>query len=52
MKSLASKPGQELHAILHISLPLLPDYDVKMPNFTFHGGRKPATLTTKFSYSF
>ena len=25
------------------------DYDVKMPNFTFHGGRKEAT--TNFSFS-
>ena len=32
---------------LHISLPLLHDYDVKMPNFTFYGGRKQAT--TKLS---
>ena len=27
------------HAFLYISLPLLFDYDVKMPNFTFYGGR-------------
>ena len=38
------------HAFLYISLSLLHDYDVKMPNFTFHGGRKQAT--TKFSFSF
>ena len=38
------------HAFLYISLPLLHDYDVKMPNFTFYGGRKQAT--TKFSFSF
>ena len=38
------------HAFLYISLPLLHDYDVKMPNFTFHGGRKQAT--GKFSFSF
>ena len=66
MKSLASEPGRLigagnedvglteiglcLHAFLHISLPLLPDYDVKMPNFTFRGGRKQAT--TEFSFSF
>ena len=25
---------------LYISLPFLYDYDVKMPNFTFQGGRK------------
>ena len=31
---------------LYISLPFLHDYDVKMPNFTFQGGRKQAT--TKF----
>ena len=35
---------------LYISLPLLHDYDVKMPYFTFYGGRKQAT--TKFSFSF
>ena len=27
-------------AFLYISLPLLHNYDVKMPSFTFHGGRK------------
>ena len=25
------------------------DYDVKMPNFTFYGGRKQATTTFSFS---
>ena len=38
------------HAFLYISLPLLHDYDVKMPIFTFYGGRKQAT--TSFSFSF
>ena len=38
------------HAFLYIFLPLLHDYDVKMPIFTFYGGRKQAT--TKFSVSF
>ena len=38
------------HAFLHISLSLLHDYDVKMPNFKFYGGSKQAT--TKFSFSF
>ena len=37
-------------AFLYISLPLLYDYDVKMPSFTFYGGRKQAT--TNFSFSF
>jgi len=37
------------HAFLYISLPLLHDYDVKMPNFTFYGGRRQST--TKFSFS-
>ena len=31
------------HAFLYISLPSLHDYDGKMPNFTFYGGRKQAT---------
>ena len=31
------------HAFLYISLPSLRDYDVKMPNFKFYGGRKQAT---------
>ena len=31
------------HAFWYISLPLLHDYDVKMPNFTFYGGRKQET---------
>ena len=38
------------HAFLYISLPSLHDYDEKMPNFTFYGGRKQATM--KFSFSF
>ena len=38
------------HAFLYISLPLLHDYYVKMPNFTFYGVRKPAT--TKCSFVF
>ena len=38
------------HAFLYIFLPLLHDYDVKMPIFTFYGGRKQAT--TKLSFSF
>ena len=32
--------------MLHISLPSLHGYDVKMPCFTFNGGREQAT--TKF----
>ena len=38
------------HAFLYISFLFLRDYDVKMPNFAFHGGRKQAT--TKFYFSF
>ena len=38
------------NAVLYIFLPLLHDYDVKIPNFTFYGGRKQGT--TKFSFSF
>ena len=38
------------HAFLYISLPSLHDYDVKMPNFTFYGGRKQATTTVYFSF--
>ena len=34
------------HTFLYISFPFLHDYDVKMPNFAFYGGRKQAT--TKF----
>ena len=37
-------------AFLYISLPSLCDYDGKMPNVTFYGGRKQATA--KFSVSF
>ena len=36
------------HAFLYISLSSLHDYNVKMPNFTFCGGRKRAT--TKFFF--
>ena len=38
------------HAVLYISLPLLLDYDIKMPHFTFYGGRTRVTM--KFSFSF
>ena len=37
------------HAFLYISLPSLHDYDVKMPNCIFHGGRKQATTNLFFS---
>ena len=38
------------HTFLHISIPFLHDYDVKMPNFAFYGGRKQATTTFYFSF--
>ena len=38
------------HAFLYISLPLPHDYDVKMPNFTFYGGRKQA-ITKVFCFT-
>ena len=38
------------HDFLYISLSSLHDYDVKMPNFTYYGGRKQAT--NNFSFSF
>ena len=38
------------NTFLYISLSFLHDYDVKMPNFAFYGGRKQAT--TKFYFSF
>ena len=34
---------------LYISLPSLPDYDVKIPNCKFNGGRKQATTNLFFS---
>ena len=37
------------HAFLYISLPSLHDYDVKMPNCKFYGGRKQATTNLVFS---
>ena len=38
------------HAFLYISFLFSHDFDVKMTNFAFHGGRKQAT--TKFYFSF
>ena len=38
------------HAFLYISLPSLHDYDVKMPNCKFYGGRKQATTNLFFSF--
>ena len=35
-------------ALLYISLPLLHDYNVKMPNFTFYRGQKFKTTTFFF----
>ena len=35
-----------MHAFLSISLPSLHDYDVKLPNFTFGGGRDHKFKTT------
>ena len=37
------------HAFLYISLPSLHDYDVKMPNCKFYGGRKRTTTNLFFS---
>ena len=34
---------------LYIFLPSLHDHNVKMPNFTFHGGRKQATNNFSFA---
>ena len=39
------------HTFQYISLPLLHDYDLEMPNFTIYGERKQAT-STKFSFPF
>ena len=38
------------HTFLYISFPFLHDYDVKMANFAFYGGRKQATTKFYFSY--
>ena len=38
------------HAFLYISFLFLHDYDVKMPNFAFYGGRKQATTKLYFSF--
>ena len=40
---------QVYHAFLYISLPSSHDYDVKMPNWKFYGGRKQATTNLFFS---
>ena len=37
------------HAFLYISLLLLHDHDLKMPNFTFCGLRKQAMMKYSFS---
>ena len=41
---------QNNNTFLYISLPFLHDYEEKLPNFTFYGGRKLGT--TKFYFSF
>ena len=45
------------HTFLYISLPSLHDCDVKMPNFTFYGGRGGGggggeQVMTNWSFSF
>ena len=47
-KGLISKTTT-LHAFLYLSLPSLPDYNVKVPEFTFGPGREHKT-TTFFSF--
>ena len=37
------------HAFLYISLPPLHDYNVKMPNCKFYGGRNQVTTNLFFS---
>ena len=37
------------HTFLYISLPSPHDYGMKIPNFTFYGGRKQATMNLSFS---
>ena len=37
------------HAFLYVSLPSLLDYDVKMSNCKFYGGREQATTNLFFS---
>ena len=37
------------HTFLYLSFPFLHDYDVKMPNLAFCGGRKQATTKLYFS---
>ena len=51
-KSLISKTSTSHvhHTFLYISLPFLHDYDVKIPNFLFHGERKQATTELDFSF--
>ena len=39
---------QAHHAFLHVSLPSLHDYNVKLPNFTFCRGREKKTTTFFF----
>ena len=41
---------QNNNTFLYFFLPFLHDYEVKLPNFTFYGGRKQGS--TKFSLSF
>ena len=38
------------HAFFYISLSFLHDYDMKMSNFAFYGGRKQATTKVFFSF--
>ena len=38
------------HTCSYITLPSLHHYDVIMPNFTFYGERKQATMNFSFSF--
>ena len=45
-----NKFARASHFSCNISLPSLHDYNEKMHNFTFYGGRKQATTNVSFSF--
>ena len=49
-KQLVFKISETSTLFLYLSFLFLHDYDVKMPNFAFYGGRKQATTTFYFSF--
>ena len=46
----ARKPNLPLYTSLYIFLPSMHDFEVKLPNFTFYGGRQTGDVKLSFLF--